>query len=83
MGNTILQSASDHEPRGALVQIPEDACLFEGALTKSVRDQTVNDLMRILERLDALELWRAGAHLSSAIESIQNEAVVDRASPEA
>lgn len=63
--------------------MPEGECVFESALTEAVRDRIVSDLMAILSRLDALELWQAGAHLSSAIDSIQNEVVVEQTSPEA
>ena len=83
MGNTIVRSASDLGSRGAAVPIAEDECVPEGTLTEAVRDRIVSDLMCILGRLDALELWRAGAHLSSAIDSIQNEGVVDQAPAEA
>jgi hypothetical protein len=63
--------------------MPEDECVFESALTETVRDQIVSDLMAILSRLDALELWQSAAHLSSAIDSIQNEAVLEQTSTEA
>lgn len=77
MGNTIVQSASGVGSKGVLLRLPEDEDGLEVALTKAVRDQMVRDLVGVLGRLDALELWQAGAHLSSAIETIQDEAVVD------
>lgn len=83
MGTAAVQFEPDLGSRGAVVPIPEDECTAEGPLTKAMRDRLVSDLVRILGRLDALELWPAGAHLSSAIDSIQKEGVVDQAPPKA
>lgn len=59
--------------------MPEDEFVSEGTLTKAAQDRIVTDLRQILDRLDSLELWVAGAHLSSAIDSIQKEGVVRQA----
>ncbi len=56
-------------------------CLLDDGLTSEVREQIVDDLTRTLERLDGLKLWLAGAYVASAIDSIQNEAVVDDVGP--
>ena len=77
---TIVQNGADLGSKEAAVPIPEDECAFEGALTKPVRDQIVSDLSGILDLLDGLGLWLAGAHLSSAIDAIQKVSVVDHAS---
>ena len=54
----------------------EDEFLSDGTLTKAAQDRIVTDLRQILDRLDSLELWVAGAHLSSAIDLIEKEGVV-------
>jgi hypothetical protein len=59
--------------------MPEDEFVFEGTLTKAVQDRIVTDLRHILDRLDGLELWVAGAHVSSAIDSIQKQSAVGQA----
>jgi hypothetical protein len=81
IGNAVVQSGPDLGSRVAAVPMTGDECLFEGALTKAMRDRIVSDLRQILGRLDTLELWLAGAHLSSAIDYIQKEGVVDQAPP--
>jgi hypothetical protein len=48
-------------------------------MTKEVRDRIVGELRGILDRLDGLELWLAGAHLSSAIDSIEEAGAADQA----
>lgn len=83
VGNTIVECGSDLESRGQVVPAPEGECVFEGALTKAMRDRIVDDLLRILGQLDSLELWMAGAHVSSAIDLVQNESVVIQMPPRA
>jgi hypothetical protein len=58
--------------------MPEDEFVSGGTLTKAAQDRIVTDLRQILDRLDSLELWVAGAYLSSAIDSIQKEDVASQ-----
>ena len=61
----------------AIASTPDNEGVFESQLTKAVQDQIVGDLNLILGRLDCLGLYLAGAHLSSAVDAVQNEGVSD------
>jgi hypothetical protein len=62
--------------------VPVDDSTTEDAVTKEARDRIVGELRGILDRLDSLELWLAGAHLSSAIDSIEEAGAADQAPAE-
>lgn len=78
MGSTTVQERVGRGSKGAAVAIlgKEKSC--QDSATTSVRDRICDDLQKILDELDAFDLWLAAIHVSSAIEAVQKESLVSQ-----
>lgn len=83
MGSATVQDITGQSPKGAAVAILGDRSCFGETLTTDLQKQIVGELKQILNRLDVLELWLPGIHLSSAIDAVQKAVPADQALPEA
>ncbi len=62
--------------------IPSGDAVGENPLTYPTQAEILGDLKRILDRLDELELFMAGAYVASAIDAIEKSDALDQVKPE-